>query len=152
MKASLRKQMVEKKRRLSPRDKDQASRTVSWVVCRLPQWKQAQIISVYRALPTEVDTKEIIERARLEGKTILFPDSQKTADLYIVPGLAFDRQGNRLGRGKGYYDRLLSGVTAPKIGLAFDVQLVAEVPHTLYDVPMDLVVTERGVYGTTKTS
>ncbi len=67
-------------------------------------------------------------------------------DLFIVPGLAFDRQGNRLGSGKGFYDRLLSGLQGIKIGLAYRVQVVAQVPHSSYDVPMDMVVTEKGVY------
>jgi 5-formyltetrahydrofolate cyclo-ligase len=48
-----------------------------------------------------------------------------------------------LGHGKGYYDRLLSGIDAPKIGLAYTMQMVAEVPHTSYDVPMTMVVTEK---------
>lgn len=64
-------------------------------------------------------------------------------DLFIVPGLAFDRHGYRLGWGKGYYDKLLANSTAPKIGLAYDVQVIAEVPHTSYDVPMTMVVTEK---------
>ncbi len=64
-------------------------------------------------------------------------------DVFIVPGVAFDRDGNRLGRGKGYYDRLLAHITAPKIGLAYAFQMVAEVPHSSYDVPMTAVITEK---------
>ncbi len=66
-------------------------------------------------------------------------------DLFIVPGIAFDRSGNRIGRGKGYYDKLLVGTNAPKIGLAYSFQVLAEVPHTSYDVPMTMIVTEREV-------
>ncbi len=69
-----------------------------------------------------------------------------SVDLFIVPGVAFDANGNRLGRGGGYYDRVLAHVTAPKIGLGYAFQMVAEVPHSSYDVPMTMVVTEEGVY------
>ena len=71
----------------------------------------------------------------------------KSVDLFIIPGVAFDKQGYRLGWGKGYYDRLLKGLTAFKIGLSFDIQVVAEAPHTSYDVPMTSVISERNVYG-----
>lgn len=62
-------------------------------------------------------------------------------DLVIVPGVAFDRNGNRMGRGKGYYDRFLPKVPrAKKIGICFPFQLVNEVPHTELDVAMDRVI------------
>ncbi len=64
-------------------------------------------------------------------------------DLFIVPGIAFDRSGYRLGWGKGYYDRLLAGVSATKIGLAYSFQIVSRLPHTGYDIPMDIVITEH---------
>jgi 5-formyltetrahydrofolate cyclo-ligase len=70
----------------------------------------------------------------------------KSVDLFIVPGVAFDQNGNRLGHGKGYYDKLLAGNPAAKIGLGYAFQMVAEVPHTSYDVPMTIVVTEEGMY------
>jgi 5-formyltetrahydrofolate cyclo-ligase len=69
-----------------------------------------------------------------------------SVDLFIVPGIVFDWDGYRLGHGKGYYDRLLAGIDAPKIGLAYAVQMIAKVPHTSYDVPMTVVVTEEGTY------
>jgi 5-formyltetrahydrofolate cyclo-ligase len=68
-------------------------------------------------------------------------------DLVVVPGLAFDAEGRRLGRGHGYYDRFLFGLggTAVKVGLAFSWQLIPEVPVDTWDVPVDAVVTENGV-------
>ena len=62
-------------------------------------------------------------------------------DLALVPGLGFDARGYRLGRGKGHYDRLLAGFTGMKIGVAFDFQIVAEVPCEPHDVALDAVVT-----------
>jgi 5-formyltetrahydrofolate cyclo-ligase len=65
--------------------------------------------------------------------------------LTIVPLLAFDRDGYRLGYGKGYYDRLLSETSGPAVGLAFACQEVAAVPREPHDRPLDLIVTEVGL-------
>ena len=67
-------------------------------------------------------------------------------DLVIVPGIAFDAQGRRVGFGGGFYDRFLSRVQAVKIGLTYDCLLVDEVPVEPHDVAMDIVVTEGAVY------
>lgn len=69
----------------------------------------------------------------------LFTDYDRI-DLAIVPGLAFDRNGHRLGRGKGYYDRLLPHITARKAGLCFPFQRVEHVPTEATDVTMDEVI------------
>ena len=63
-----------------------------------------------------------------------------TIDLCIVPGMAFDHSGHRLGRGKGYYDRLLPQISCPKIGLCFDFQYFTSIPHESHDISMDYVV------------
>lgn len=63
----------------------------------------------------------------------------------IVPGVAFDQRGNRLGFGKGFYDRFLQDEAAFKIGLAFEVQMLPQIPVHPQDVPMDAIVTEKGV-------
>ncbi len=73
------------------------------------------------------------------------PVPAERLDVWLVPGLAFDRQGNRLGRGMGYFDRLLQGGRGVKIGLAYDFQVVNKVPAERHDVRMDLVVTETEV-------
>ena len=70
----------------------------------------------------------------------------KSVDLFIVPGVMFDHNGNRRGHGVGYYDRLLAGIDAPKIGLAYEIQVVAELRPKSYDVPMTMVITEKRVY------
>ena len=64
----------------------------------------------------------------------------------IIPLLAFDRTGNRLGYGAGYYDRFLSAHPAiPRIGLAFSCQEFAAIPGDEHDMKMDLIITENGV-------
>ncbi len=69
-------------------------------------------------------------------------------DLVVVPGVAFDHHGHRLGYGKGFYDRLLSGraKTVRVVALALDCQLVETVPHTQHDQRIDLLVTPAGVW------
>lgn len=62
-------------------------------------------------------------------------------DVVLVPGIAFDLRGNRLGRGKGFYDRLLENFRGKKIGIAFDEQVVEAVPAGNLDVRMDAVLT-----------
>lgn len=64
-------------------------------------------------------------------------------DLVIVPGMAFDRQGNRLGRGRGYYDRLLHSARCPLIAAAYDVQIVDCVPSEPHDVRIPVIVTDK---------
>jgi 5-formyltetrahydrofolate cyclo-ligase len=61
--------------------------------------------------------------------------------LILVPGVAFDLRGGRLGRGRGFYDRLLAGVRGIKCGVAFDEQIVKEVPAGTLDVRMDFILT-----------
>ncbi|MFI3296526.1 MAG: 5-formyltetrahydrofolate cyclo-ligase [bacterium] len=62
-------------------------------------------------------------------------------DLVIVPGVAFDADGNRLGRGKGFYDRfLINYPNAYKIGVGFEFQLVDEIPTEPFDIKMDEVI------------
>ena len=63
-------------------------------------------------------------------------------DLIVVPGVAFDREGGRLGFGKGCYDRFLAGVKSCKIGLCYGAQLIDCVECEEHDVRMDMIVTE----------
>ena len=69
------------------------------------------------------------------------------ANIIIVPGVAFDYSGNRLGYGGGYYDKLLSQrkVKAPIIALAFEEQLVDEIPSEPHDVKIDMIVTDKRI-------
>ena len=68
-------------------------------------------------------------------------------DIVVVPGIAFDRRGNRLGHGMGYYDRFLGSLPecVLRVGLACAHQLVPEVPVDAWDVPVHALVTEEGV-------
>ena len=74
----------------------------------------------------------------------LRPLDPKAVEVHVVPGIAFDEMGFRIGYGKGYYDRFLLR-RSPKsvtVGAAFDVQVTERVPHDLWDIPLDFIATE----------
>lgn len=71
-------------------------------------------------------------------------------ELIVVPGVAYDRNGNRLGRGKGYYDRLLTTTKASTIGVAYEFQIVDEIETEQHDVPVDIVITDQNTYSRRK--
>lgn len=77
-------------------------------------------------------------------ENIISPD---LFDVIIVPGSVFDINKNRIGFGAGYYDRFLSKTSTQchKIGICFDFQVLNKVPYDKYDVPLDLLVTEKRI-------
>lgn len=85
-----------------------------------------------------------LELRTLPGKRVM-PDE---LDAVLVPGLAFDPRGTRIGYGKGYFDRLLKKVRPDTalIAVAFQCQMFPELPSTKLDVPVGMVVTEQQVY------
>ncbi len=80
------------------------------------------------------------------------PAAKKDIDLVVVPAVAFDRRGYRVGYGGGYYDRFLADLDVLKIGLAFSCQLIPEAPVDKYDRAVDGIVTENEYIETTATS
>jgi 5-formyltetrahydrofolate cyclo-ligase len=137
-----------------------------------PAFIKADRVMLYSALPDEVQTQAFLEKWHLKkqiilptvvgddiipvefGKdtafavgdfNILEPQNEPYKggfDLIVVPGVAFDPKGNRLGRGRGYYDRFLcQHLDVKRIGICFDFQLVDEVPSEPFDIRMDEVIT-----------
>ncbi|MCQ2270658.1 MAG: 5-formyltetrahydrofolate cyclo-ligase [Bacteroidales bacterium] len=131
----------------------------------------AHTVMLYSSLPDEVQTQTFIEKWRREKHiilptvvgddiipvelsentgfavgdfNILEPQNepyQGDYDLIVVPGVAFDKNGNRLGRGRGYYDRFLcQHQKVKKIGICFDFQLVDEIPTEPTDIKMDEII------------
>lgn len=88
---------------------------------------------------------------RLGAFQIEEPQGSETAsmddiELVVVPAMAYDRRGNRVGRGKGFYDRLLTGSRAITVGVAYDCQLVDEIDVEPFDRPVDIVITPSRTY------
>lgn len=71
------------------------------------------------------------------------PFDLKDIDLIVTPGAAFDARGNRVGYGAGYYDKILSGYRGMTVALAFEEQIVPDVPADAHDVPVGKIVTEK---------
>ena len=137
-----------------------------------PDFIKAEKIMLYSALPDEVQTQDFLEKWHLKKRiilptvvgddiipveyakdtgfavgdfNILEPQNEPYTgnfDLIVVPGVAFDQHGNRIGRGKGYYDRFLcQHLDVKRIGICFDFQLIDEVPTEPLDIRMDEVIT-----------
>ncbi|MDP2652421.1 MAG: 5-formyltetrahydrofolate cyclo-ligase [Candidatus Omnitrophota bacterium] len=147
----------------------------------LKEFVKANTILFYAAFDGEVETVEMINRARKLGKQVAIPTiikertmivptliddyekdcepgpygvpvprpecgrvlSLEDIDLAVVPGVAFDAAGRRLGRGAGYYDRFLARLPkdTPTVGLAFDFQVVDSLPRDNHDLPVSILVT-----------
>src|SRR3989344_870946 len=80
----------------------------------------------------------------LQPKKIIRADISEI-DVAIVPGIAFDKSGHRLGYGKGVYDQLLTDFSGVKIGLAYDFQIVDKAPHEQHDLKIDLLISENKI-------
>jgi 5-formyltetrahydrofolate cyclo-ligase len=95
-------------------------------------------IGMYKILEPKVELRNL-------------PEKQCTADeldIVMVPGVAFDRRGARMGHGKGYYDKLLQHArpTTPLVALAFECQFFPEIPVADHDIYMDRIISEATVY------
>jgi len=95
-------------------------------------------LGMYRILEPRAELREVPTK-RVDVKEL---------DLVMVPGVAFDRSGARMGHGKGYYDKLLEHARpdTPLIALAFECQMFPEIPTASHDVFMDKIVTEAAIY------
>ena len=82
----------------------------------------------------------------LEKEAVWVDDLADAFDLVIVPGVAFDQRGYRIGHGGGFYDRFLGNTQAYKIGLVYAELLLEEIPSEPHDIPVDAVVTESATH------
>ena len=111
----------------------------------IEKWGDAKKILLPAVVGDSIVLKSYRKEMRQGALGIWEPDTAEQyegeIDLVVVPGVAFDRKGNRLGRGRGFYDRFLAGRTATTIGIGFDFQIVDAVPANDEDMKMDFVVT-----------
>ncbi|MGC9065395.1 MAG: 5-formyltetrahydrofolate cyclo-ligase [Candidatus Ratteibacteria bacterium] len=103
-------------------------------------WKNLSMVPVQVFNEDDIDFSQKIPQPFSDAHI-----SVSEIELVIVPGIAFDRNCNRLGRGKGFYDRFLATCNAIKIGLAFDFQVLEEIPVSKHDIPMEIIVTESQI-------
>ena len=82
----------------------------------------------------------------LEPSDVIEIKHPSEIDVILVPGVAFTREGGRLGMGKGYYDRFLKQCTGVKIGLAYHEQILDVIPTEAHDVDMDILITDETIY------
>ena len=187
-KQTVRKEILDKLREQSQKDRRIKSSSIEKKLFALPEFKEAECVMFFVSCDFEVATHKMIEHAMALGKRVCVPcierrqgvpvtlsrerrliaslikslkDLQKGClgilepkenslcpvdvreiDLVITPGVAFDKKGNRLGRGKGYYDRFFSAIpkTTPSIGLAYDFQVLPKLPILSHDAPVTRVI------------
>ncbi|HLD72457.1 MAG TPA: 5-formyltetrahydrofolate cyclo-ligase [Candidatus Nanoarchaeia archaeon] len=80
-----------------------------------------------------------------EPKPIYPEFPRQKLNLIFIPGVAFDLAGNRLGMGRGYYDRFLKDISAIKAGIAYEFQIVDRLDAQRHDIPMDFIITEKRI-------
>ena len=114
----------------------------------IEQWAETKNIYLPRVNGNDLDIIKYEPGMLRKGSyDIMEPEGDVTVspeilDLIIVPGVAFDRQGNRLGRGKGFYDRFLTQTHAVTIAVCFNCQLVDKIPTEPHDQPAQFLVTK----------
>ena len=169
-KNSIRQQIKSLKKSISESNKKEATLLVASAIEQLPCFKLASKILLYHSLPDELNTHSMIDKWS-ENKSIYLPRINNNdleilpanntelgaskiqepvgtttiplsaIDIAIIPGIAFDKSGIRLGRGKGYYDRLLCQSEVIKVGICYDFQLYDKLPSDPHDIPMDIIIT-----------
>jgi 5-formyltetrahydrofolate cyclo-ligase len=168
----LRRRLITARRRVPLETRTEWSRAICRQVCDSDAFGRATHVVAYLPMGAEADPRDAAASTLAAGRELYYPvagveaevrrssavapEPRSTGDgqvltlntpqvLFLVPGVAFDDSGGRLGRGGGWYDRLLGRFDrATRWGLAFSLQLVPDLPVDPWDVRMDAVVTERG--------
>ena len=180
-KKRVRELLAQKRRLLSKEDIAEQSSKVVAAVEQMPSFQSAKTVLIYYPTHNEVDLLSLIKRYKKEKTFLFPVVHRKTMtacpyegnakmhrgkfnipepttepyvgdiDLILVPGVGFDKSGNRLGRGGGYYDKFITrlGRKTLLVGVGYDFQLVEEVPANRWDKRLDYVVTPSN--GTIKT-
>ena len=157
-------------------DKSNKSSIIMDKIINSEEYKKSKIIAIYKSLNSEVDTNDLIEYSLKNNKIVVLPkvdgnilrfyktdnktfiksdfgiyepienEEINNIDLYIIPGICFDKYKNRIGFGKGYYDRVNYG-NSIKIGICFEEQVFnRKIKVNSCDIKMDKVITEKSIY------
>ena len=168
-KVNLRREMIEMRKSLNLKNGEEFTKIIKSLDC----YKEAKTVMIYMPIKGEADVTGLLGDEKIfltpvtEGDEISpsvvngefvtgsfnVPEpcdrqifDKDKIDIVLVPGVAFDKCGNRMGYGKGYYDRFLKDMKALKIGVCHSFQLRDNVPNEEHDVKMDMIVTEREVW------
>ncbi len=116
---------------------------------QLAPYEDAASVLMFDSIRGEPDTAEWKRTAAAQGKRVFVPEDRqlpRRVDLVVVPGVAFDVTGTRLGQGGGWYDRYLAATpTSRRIGVCFEVQIAEWLPRDAHDVPVEAIITEHRV-------
>ena len=195
IKRDLRSHFVTVRKSLPAEERAVAEAAIYEALFSLPAWREASVICGYISVRGELNTRPILERAALEGKTVALPvtvtdtregrmifralpggdlgrlaparfgipepdegclalaNTEFTRALVLVPALAFDGDGYRLGYGGGYYDRFLqglseAGIPVTTVGLAYGVCVTDTLPREPHDIPVRFIIDERRIITT----
>lgn len=177
----VRKTMLLSLSKIDERERNEISNQIQQHLFQSDLWRNAQTIGVYLSIGDEWDTREIVNRAFEEGRSVVIPKTipdtkelvfyrisnlnqtvmgpfkleepdvevtesvdKDDIDLLIVPGLAFTRDGYRIGFGGGYYDRFLADFVHPTVSILHSSQIVDTFSVEHFDIPVNYLVTEKG--------
>ena len=179
-KSALRREMRARLREVSEAARGRAGRRLAERLAEWPEMRGIDALACFLAMPDEIDTRPVLDRAWSEGRRVAVPRwREETGDyeyvwlqpdtrivegangvrepegaaskariedlpLLLIPGRAFDAAGNRLGRGGGHIDRMLTGCAGLRVGVCLEDQIVDDVPVEPHDVPMHVVMTPNG--------
>jgi 5-formyltetrahydrofolate cyclo-ligase len=156
-KKALRSEMQKQLRTPTSEDRQSLSDEICERILEMEQWAGAQNVILFTPLPSEpIITPLKLDCDARKVSCVTIPQSPKSEsdlhlpeiiDLILVPGLAFSKDRHRLGRGGGFFDRLLAGPAAKafKVGICFSFQLLDTIPTEAHDVVMDVIVTDREI-------
>jgi 5-formyltetrahydrofolate cyclo-ligase len=166
--------MLERRNGLATEQIEEQSRPIQEHVINSKEFSSARVVGAYYPAGSEVRTLLIIDAAKKAGKRVALPRTEgermvfyefdgelvegrfgikepkpsspvDNIDVVLVPGVAFDLKGCRVGYGKGYYDRFLSMQHCFSMGLAYSFQVVEELPRGRFDRRLASLVTENGM-------
>ncbi len=172
-KESIRKSLLSKRNSISEQEVMERSEKIRYKIKNYSPFKESARVMMYFEIGSEAKVSPLLKNnkefylPRIVDKTIIAvkfngfdnlktndfgikePDGKedgKNIDLCLVPGIGFDKTGNRIGYGKGYYDKFLRKFKGLKIGVCYDFQLVENIPSKSHDIKMDVIITEKDVY------
>lgn len=184
-KKALRKEILTRRKNIDAAEKEEMDKKILNRFFESKYYREAKNIFIYISYDSEINTREIINKAFKDGKKIYVPRTEfetrlmdaveitsfdnlikssygilepsmeilqinpNNLDLIVVPGVAFDRNGGRMGYGAGFYDRYFKKINEDdikrivKLALAYDFQVLEKVPMSVQDVPVDFIITEK---------